>query len=137
MLHLKILNEAWKEPYSFLMIDVNKPRLSWGFELSNNKLRSQKQKSYYLLVASNIELLNSNVGDVWDTGIVQSNQNNFISYEGKSLISGQKYYWKVRIYENNRKCSKWSEVATWTMGILEESSWNGSWIGEKNNLDLQ
>ena len=118
-------------------IDVNKPRLSWVFELSNNKLRSQKQKSYYLLVASNIELLNSNIGDVWDTGIVQSNQNNFIAYEGKSLISGQKYYWKVRIFENNRKSSKWSEVATWTMGILEESSWNGSWIGEKNNLDLE
>ena len=22
----EVLNEAWKEPYSFLMIDVNKPR---------------------------------------------------------------------------------------------------------------
>ena len=47
------------------------PRLSWKIITDRNNV---KQTSYHILVASSPELLESSVGDVWDSGVVKSDQ---------------------------------------------------------------
>lgn len=106
-------------------IDVIYPRFSWKIECAANEVR---QTGYRILVASSLQNLNDGIGDLWDTGEVQSDQSVFIAYDGVPLQSRQQVFWKVKI-QTNRGASDWSEPNQWSMGILEESGWKGIWIG--------
>jgi alpha-L-rhamnosidase len=51
-----------------------------------------------------------------------------IKYAGPALASGRKYYWQVRVWDNNNKVSAWSQPASWEMGLLKQSDWKAKWI---------
>ena len=108
-----------------LGVDVEKPRFSWILE-SNQ--RGVSQSAYQILIASNLENLNKNVADVWDSPKVSSNQSIQIGYEGKPLESNQKYFWKVKIWDQDGQTHE-SEPTFWTTGLLHESDWKAKWIG--------
>ncbi len=113
-----------------LGIDVARPRLSWEIEERNQRpeARNQKQSAYHLLVASSEELLAKDQGDLWNSGKVGTDQTLNIEYAGKTLVSRQKCYWKVRSWFNDGKVSKWSKPSAWTMGLLSSSDWRAKWI---------
>jgi len=109
-----------------LGIDAMAPRLSWILE---SRVRSQKQTAYQVLVASSESLLRQDKGDLWDTGRVESDQNNQISYTGSQLVSEQRCFWKVRVWDKDGKVSAWSKSSGWTMGLLQPGDWKAKWIG--------
>jgi alpha-L-rhamnosidase len=109
-----------------LGIDTLDPRLSWRL---NSESRGIKQTSYQILVSSNLEALSANNGEIWNTGRIDSDQSYSIRYEGKGLVSGQRYYWKVRIWDQSGSPSAWSQPAWWEMGLLHAADWQGQWIG--------
>jgi len=109
-----------------LGIDVAQPRFSW--ELKSSR-RGQMQSAYQILVASSEEKLNANIGDKWDSGKVASSQSVNIPYEGSPLRSGEGCYWKVRCWDKDGRPGPYSEPATFEMGLLNESDWEGKWIG--------
>ena len=94
-------------------IDSVAPRLSWW--LCSEK-RGQVQTAYQILVASNVERLAADEGDLWDSGRVKSDQATHVEYDGKPLESHQRCYWKVRAWDKNGQPSKWSKPGVWTMG---------------------
>lgn len=119
-------------------IDEPSPRLSWRIESAT---RGQKQSAYQLLVASSPELLARDVGDLWDTGRVESDQSVHLAYAGKPLTAHQACHWKVRAWDKDGLATAWSEAARWSMGVLvtepapkpeasEQPGWQGArWIG--------
>jgi alpha-L-rhamnosidase len=109
-----------------LGIDVTEPRLSWQVESSQ---RAQKQTAYRILVASSQDLLDQNQADLWDTGKVKSDRSIQVTYAGKALVSRTQCFWKVRVWDKDGKPCKWSEAATWSMGLLAETDWQANWIG--------
>jgi alpha-L-rhamnosidase len=106
-------------------IDVTEPRLSWKLE---SKTRGQKQTAYHILVASSHDKLNKNIGDLWDTGTVKSDQSNHVAYRGKPMKSRMRCYWQVRVWDKDGKASKWSQPAEWSMGLLGPEDWKARWI---------
>ncbi len=112
-----------------LGIDAVAPRLSW---ILNSRVRAQKQTAYQVLVASSEKLLRQNKGDLWDTGRVETDQNNQISYAGSPLASEQRCFWKVRVWDKDGKVSGWSKPSGWTMGLLQPGDWKAKWIGVAN-----
>jgi alpha-L-rhamnosidase len=110
-----------------LGIDNTSPRLSWKL-LENNQTRGQKQTAFQVLVASSLEELESNNGDVWDSGKVESNQSVNNVYQGTELESAQQYFWKVKIWDKDGVASNWSDYAKFSMGLLKQSDWKGDWI---------
>lgn len=110
-------------------IDVLQPRLSWKVFAKESKIRGARQIAYQIIVASSAKLLSSDVGDMWDSGKVESDDSIHILYSGKPLESFKEYFWKVRIWDENGAVSKWSDVAKWSMGILNNSEWKAKWIG--------
>ncbi len=108
-----------------LGIDAAHPRLSWIIESSQ---RGQKQTAYRILVANSRDILEQDVGDLCDSGKVQSGQSAQIAYAGKQLSSRQHCYWKVRVWDKDGKASVWSAPAFWTMGLRRESDWQAKWI---------
>ncbi|WP_282035754.1 family 78 glycoside hydrolase catalytic domain [Saccharicrinis aurantiacus] len=110
-----------------LGIDNVNPRLSWKIKDWNNT-RGQKQQAYQILVASSAKLLNSNKGDLWDSGQINDSESVNIIYAGTSLLSGQQCYWKLRIWDATGQVSDWSRSAYFTMGLLQATDWTGDWI---------
>ena len=108
-------------------IDVTTPRLSWKIETAKNNF---KQTAYRILVASEIKNLENNIGNLWDTKKVLSEKSFQVYYDGKKLKSGQKVFWKVKVWDQNNNESTWSKTATWEMGLLKESDWKAKWIGK-------
>jgi alpha-L-rhamnosidase len=108
-------------------IDVERPRLSWRLNPAGN---IRLQRAYRVLVASTPEFLRQDRGDLWDSGRVASAQTTWIEYGGRTLESGQRTYWKVRIWSEAGTASPWSSSATWSMGLLQPSDWHARWIGE-------
>jgi alpha-L-rhamnosidase len=111
------------EPYG---IDALRPRLAWKLKSAG---RAQKQEAYQVLVASSPLVLAESRGDLWDSGKVASGQSIQIVYAGKALVSGQRCYWKVRVWDRDRKPSPWSAPSRWTMGLLNPQDWKANWIG--------
>jgi len=108
-----------------LGIDVTKPRFSWEIVSKN---RNTIQSAYEIKAAVSDELLKADKELLWNTEKVNSDRSNQIEYNGPTLKSGQRIYWKVRIWDGNGRVSEWSEAAFWEMGLLEPSDWKASWI---------
>ena len=109
-----------------LGIDAPEPRLSWT--LSANA-RAATQSAYRILVATTPDALSHNKGDLWDTGKVDSSEQNNIPYQGKPLKSSQICYWKVQTWGANA-APKWSKTAHWEMGLLHPQDWTATWIND-------
>ena len=63
-------------------IDVRQPRLSWRIESDEQNVI---QTAYHILVASSPELLEQGKGDIWDSGKIESDASQWITYQGKTL----------------------------------------------------
>ncbi|MBK1826591.1 family 78 glycoside hydrolase catalytic domain, partial [Haloferula rosea] len=114
-----------------LGIDNTKPRLSWKLVDSENK-RGQRQTGYQVLVASSLEKLEANRGDLWDSGGKEDSESLHRVYAGVPLESGQHCYWKVRVNDSTGKLSDWSQPAKFTIGLLAPTDWKGQWIHKKD-----
>ena len=77
-----------------LGIDVVHPRLNW---IVTSNERGQRQTAYRILVASSAKRIAKNIGDLWDSGIVESDQTIQVPYVGKPLQSHTPCFWKVRV----------------------------------------
>ena len=75
-------------------MDVLNPRLSW--QMKKDK-RGARQMAYRIMAATNDQLLSAQTPDLWDTGKIDSDQSNQVVYNGKSLKSGLKVIWKVKV----------------------------------------
>ena len=117
-----------------LGIDNIRPRLGW---ILDSEQRGQRQTAYQVIVASTLKNIKRNEGDQWNTGKVLSGKSIHIEYDGKTLRTGQKYYWKVRVWDKEGKASQWSNIAEWEMALLDDNDWDGMWIydGKVMNKD--
>ena len=107
-----------------LGIGSTEPRLSW---IVTSNQRGQVQTAYRILVAGDAEQLDQGSGDLWDSGIVASDQTTSVVYAGKPLTSGMPCFWKVRVWDKDKEPSSWSEPAMWTMGLLGPDAWKAMW----------
>lgn len=109
-----------------LGIEAAMPRLGWWIDTDRSDVR---QGAYQIQVAQSKQgLLGKPI--LWDSGQRKSDQNISVLYAGPALKSAQKYYWRVRVWDQHGKASQWSQVAEFTMGILTQQEWSkASWIG--------
>jgi len=106
-------------------IDAAKPQLSWQIQ---SEERGAKQTACQILVASSAEKLAQNKGDLWDSGRFETDQSVRMPYAGKVLNSRAECFWKVRVWDADKKPTVWSAPARWSMGLLVPEDWKGAWI---------
>ena len=123
---ISIVNLRCDNMETSAVIESLHPILQW--QLVSNQ-RGKKQSAYRVIVSSNLELLNKEKGDYWDSGKVSSSES-AISYQGKMLSSQMQLYWKVMTWDENGNPTKWSDVSSWTMGLLKSFDWKAKWIGQ-------
>lgn len=107
-------------------IDIEAPRFGW--QITSDK-KNVMQTCYRIIVASSMEKLNRNMGDVWDSQLVKSDTSQWIALGNNiSLKPNTAYYWKVFV-KTNRDRTIMSEYAQWSTGMMGDNNWRGSWIG--------
>jgi len=114
-------------------IDSLAPRLSWKLKTIGDA-RNQSQAAYQIRVSSSSELLESNVGNLWDSGKVPSDAQLHVEYQGIPLQSGSRCYWKVDVWDSEDRKSTSSDISWWEMGLLSPSDWQGQWIDDGQAL---
>lgn len=116
-----------KEDYSLIKSD--KLLFAWALPYL-----SQAQKSYQILVASSREYIDNNVGNMWNSGCVISNNSLNVEYNGKQLEMGKTYYWSVRFWDYLNRTSQYSEPQSFVYGENLAETSNSPAIVDK---DLQ
>lgn len=104
-----------------LGIDNLNPRISW--KLIGNA-RGIKQSAYKIQVSSDEKF--SNI--IWDTSFVKSEQSVHVKYDGPELKSKTRYYYRVKIKDQDGHESEWSNTAYWEMGLVNKNEWEAEWI---------
>ncbi len=111
-----------------LGVDAEHPRLSWTLENSGPG-RGIKQRAYRILVASSLDQLARDHGDLWDSGRRESAEQNNIPYEGSPLRPETRCYWKVQVWDDSA-VPHWSAVGQWEMGRIRPENWVGKWLND-------
>lgn len=105
-------------------LDVQQPRFNW--QLVSDK-RNTMQTAYEIIV-SDKPLSGDVTSSVWNSGKVNSDSSVHVFYKGPALKSNTKYFWKVRVWDNNNKASNWSEPASWQTALFNRNEWQAKWI---------
>lgn len=108
-----------------LGLDEPLPRFGWQIKSNKNNIY---QQSYRIIVSSTRERAKKKIGDVWDSGITTSDMSQWVPYGGGTLAPNKQYYWRVQV-STNQGYSEWSDIATWSTGLLDDTNWQGEWIG--------
>lgn len=90
-------------------ISVLQPKYSWVVKNEN-----VSQTAYQILVASSKENIVNNIGDVWNSKKIETIDSSQILHSGAPLKSHATYYWKVRIWDQNNRLSRYSEGQSFT-----------------------
>lgn len=110
-----------------LGIDVQRPRLSWTLTASG---RNRQQSAYEIVVSDNAAGLVQAKGNAWATAKVYSSQSLNIVYAGPALQAFTRYYWRVKVYDQNGQASSWSSVAWFETAMLKTTDWQAVWISD-------
>lgn len=109
-------------------VGVSKERLKFSWKLKSQK-QDVLQTAYQIIVADDLHKLKSDQGIIWNSGKVISDASIQIDYEGKTLLSVKKYFWKVKIWDNKDEESDWSEPTNFITNLFNEKDWsNAKWI---------
>jgi alpha-L-rhamnosidase len=107
-------------------LDIVPPRLSW--QLQSDR-RGARQTAYQIIAAASEQAARHEQSILWDSGRTKSDQSVHVPYAGEPLASGQRMWWKVRVWDEHDQPTTYSDLAWWEMGLLNRDDWQGQWIG--------
>ena len=132
------LTQKYADPYSgiptgltveyirdprFTKIIDSKPEFSWVVPKE-----AVLQKAYQILVSSEKEKIDNNIGDVWDSGNVRSSKSSDIKFGSDPLKPNSTYFWKVRIFDQDNRLSVYSEPQQFKTGVFGEKLTSHNWF---------
>ncbi len=116
-----------------LGIDKAAPVLSWKIKSSQ---RDFIQSAYQVIVSENAAQLANHTGSIWNSGKQSSANSIQVVYKGKALKPATTYYWKVQVWDQNKKALAWSETGRFTTGLFTTADWKqAQWIGYEDIQD--
>lgn len=87
------------------------------------------QTAFQLLVASDEQQLVAGVGDLWDSGRVESTTVTGVAYAGAPLASRTRAFWTVRLWDADGHGGELGPTAQFELGLLEPGDWQARWVG--------
>ncbi len=89
------------------------PSLSW---MVPDNGRNTRQTAYRIIVSDSREQAEKGVGNIWDSGWVNSAQSVSVKYGGAPLIPNTLYYWRVKTITDTGGESRWSDRVSFKTG---------------------
>lgn len=110
-----------------LLIEETTPRFGWQLK----ECKGMMQSAYAIEVEDETGAL------VWESGKVTSDQSQLIPYGGAALNPLSRYRWRVRVWNEEDKASRWSRYATFGTAPTTEWLEEAEWIGAITYADAQ
>lgn len=104
-----------KDKYQFAIIYNKQPIFNWEVDTSIKQV-----SSWRILVASSLELLNKKQADYWDSKKIKTSNTHAV-YNGRPLIPGKLYYWKVAVWNGKDVATAFSANATFFLHTQDSS----------------
>ncbi len=108
-----------------LGLEVTEPSLSWALE---SRARRAMQSAYRITAATSRERLVAAQPDLWDSGVVSTDRCFDVRYRGRTLLSAQRVWWRVQVWDGHGRAGPPSEPAWFEMGLLHSSDWQAEWL---------
>ena len=112
-----------------LGFDNPTPEFSWILQSTE---RGTMQTAFEIYVADDQKKLET--GNCWQSGKVSGNQTFGIRYAGKPLQSFTRYFWKVRVWNQQGQVSDWSAPSWFETSMVKASDWKAKWISDQRAL---
>jgi alpha-L-rhamnosidase len=122
---IEVTNLTCEMSVSPMALVSKNPRFGW-------QMKANKQGA--MQTAYEIEIRNRESG--YNGSKVTSNKSQLIPYAGRALHPGEKYTWRVRVWDENDRPSAWSTWAEFRMAP-EPSYLDASWIGAIRTEDAR
>ncbi len=107
---------------------IGNPTPTFTWELSDPDAGAWRQSAWRIVVAETLKDAAAGRGTLWDSGRVADTETALIDYLGSPLTSRMRCWWRVTCW-GAAGDEITSEVASFTIGLLEEAEWSGYWIG--------
>lgn len=117
-----LLCDNLQEP---IAIDNTCPHFSW---MNHSNRQDDAQTAYEIEIASTLKLLQCGKADIWKSGKVASIESVMVPYDGPALQQRHIYYWRVRTWNRYDRCSGWSRVHRFGIGITDGEGFKGEYI---------
>ncbi|MFW6257309.1 MAG: family 78 glycoside hydrolase catalytic domain, partial [Prolixibacteraceae bacterium] len=98
---------------------INDPKPEYGWLVPEEAVL---QNAYQILVASNSENIDNNIGDVWNSKRTAGSASNNVEHDGSALKPNSTYYWKIRLFDQDNRLTEYSEAQQFHTGDFEENS---------------
>src|SRR5579863_7189196 len=115
-----------------LGLEAQRPRLSWRLESDRPGAR---QSAYRVRVADSPEALAAG-GAHWDSGKVASDRCFDVAYDGPPLVSRQRCWWSVDVWDETGAPVDAPAPAVWEMGLISPDDWTARWLAVESEEDL-
>lgn len=120
-----------------LAVEVTSPRFSWQMT-ADDQLKGWRQTAY------EISVTDEKGKQVWNSGIVKSDQSLNISYQGEALNPTTRYAWTLNVW--NQKKEKMTASSFFETGLAMRENYNhaaaksvmddAKWIGRKDGATM-
>ncbi|MDD3108631.1 MAG: hypothetical protein PHV49_05425, partial [Alistipes sp.] len=98
--------------------------MSWKID---TKAQNVTQSAWEIEIASSEKALRRGKADLWCSQPQTSDRQFDIRPEGVTFTPGVKYWWRVRVWDEQQRASAWSDPAFFSIGLSNEQ-WQAQWI---------
>lgn len=128
---LKVINLLCERKTNPIGIDTYHPSFSWMLSVDYTA-KNIMQTAYEIQVAASRQDLLEEKNLLWNPGQVPSDQTVHIPYQGEKLVAKHRYYWRVKVWDNQNGKSNWSEPSYFETGLMGSDKWKAQWIEAQN-----
>ena len=114
-----------------LALTTATPRLGWQLSGPDGCMQSAYQVEVYTLSPTGERR------ECWDSGKVLSAQSQLVTYDGAPLERSERYYWRVRAWDEQDQPSAWSAVAEFRLAPAQADLDASQWIGAITQADAK
>jgi len=93
------------------------PKFGW---IVNDTDNDEYQSAYQLIIATTRSNIDDDIGDMWDSTMVISDESSAVPYAGPHLNAGNIYYWKVRTWDREGNAGQYSAPQFFVTALKNE-----------------
>jgi alpha-L-rhamnosidase len=111
-------------------VDVRRPRFTWTLAATDEMKRGARQRACQVVLASSEDAAACGRGEVWDSGMIETDELRAVPHSELNLESHTPYWWSVRVWDGEGRPSAFSRPARFLTGLLSPADWRARWISD-------